>query len=71
MEVDFKLKVKLVKNEKVADLSRRQTPLVFSIPTLSKDVWGESVTSIWIASIVQVNDTEWAFVCFVFVTDSS
>lgn len=39
MEVDFKVKVKLLKNEKVADLSRRQTPLVFSIPTLPKDVW--------------------------------
>lgn len=48
MEVDFKVKVKLVKNEKAADLSRRQTPLVFSIPAQPKDVLGESITSIWL-----------------------
>lgn len=36
MEVDFKVKVKLLENEKLADLSRRQTPLVFSIPHCPK-----------------------------------
>lgn len=37
LELDLKLKVKQVRNEKVANLSRRQTSLVFSIPTLPEE----------------------------------